>query len=146
MVYDIRHSVIPWICSGLLAVLSLATVFLSSAPLIPALLAGPLLALPLLSISFFSKGRLMGWGDGFFELSLGWLLGLSAGFTALILAVWTGALVGILLALVSQLSWKSRTSGFTMKSEIPFAPFLGFGCALVYFFHVDIFSTLSLFL
>jgi prepilin signal peptidase PulO-like enzyme (type II secretory pathway) len=79
----------------------------------------------------------MGWGDGFLEISLGLLLGLTAGLTALFVAFWSGALIGVVLLLVS----KNR---YTMRSEVPFAPFLILGCAVAYFLHVDIFSYLPL--
>ena len=99
----------------------------------------------------------MGWGDSAFELSLGWLLGTSAGLSALFLAVWSGALVGVLLLFLSarlnpletrstgaaKRSFFLSLTGFTMKSEIPFAPFLALGAALVFFFHVNFLSTLA---
>ena len=86
----------------------------------------------------------MGWGDSAFALSLGWFLGLDGAFTALALAVWSGAFIGLALIGVSQLSWKSRTGRFTMSSEVPFAPFLALGACVVYFFHVTFFSSFSL--
>jgi prepilin signal peptidase PulO-like enzyme (type II secretory pathway) len=101
-----------------------------------ALLAGPLLALPLTLISLVSKGRWMGWGDGALELSLGWMLGLTAGGSALMLAFWIGAAVGI-AALAAK-------KGLTMRSELPFAPFLICGALIAFFFHVDFLSSLPL--
>jgi prepilin signal peptidase PulO-like enzyme (type II secretory pathway) len=82
----------------------------------------------------------MGWGDSALELSLGWFLGLSLGLTAFMLAFWSGAFVGIVLLAASRLGF----FGYTIKSELPFAPFLVLGAALAYFFHVDFFSTISL--
>jgi leader peptidase (prepilin peptidase)/N-methyltransferase len=141
VVYDLRHLIIPWSCSIVLLVLTLLVVFSSGVPTTGALVAGPVLAFPLLFLSFVSRGRWMGWGDGTFELSLGWLLGLIPGAAALVLAVWSGAAAGVLLVLWAQRPWKYRTSQFTMKSELPFAPFLALGAAAVYFFHVDLFSS-----
>ena len=94
----------------------------------------------------------MGWGDSAFELSLGWLLGMAAGLTALMLAVWSGALVGLLLIGAQRVmrrftptpAFPKSLRGLTIKSEIPFAPFLAFGAALAYFFDVTFFSTLPL--
>lgn len=137
LIYDLRHTIIPWSCSILLAVLSLYNLLFVVPISTDALWAGPLLAFPLFLLSLVSKGRWMGWGDSALEISLGWFLGLSMGLTALMLAFWSGALVGILLILL-----KSR---FTMKSEIPFAPFLVFGAFITFFFHVDFFSTISYF-
>ena len=133
VVYDLRHFIIPWSCSGLLALLGLMYVW-SSGFDFWSFAAGPVLAAPLLLLSLVSGGRWMGWGDGALQLSLGWLLGLTAGLTALVLAFWIGAAVGI-AALLAQ-------KGYTMKSELPFAPFLVLGAGVAYFLHVDIFSTL----
>ena len=142
VVYDLRHSVIPWSASGILGVLTLVSLFVSFdtspvfifLPNIWSLLSGPILALPLVLLSSLSGGRLMGWGDPPLELSLGWLLGLTSGATALMLSFWIGALSGILLIIFKK--------GLTMKSELPFAPFLVVGALIAYFFHVDFFYTL----
>lgn len=143
VVYDIRHTIIPWSASMLLMLLSAVSLFVVfepglyvSYPSPIALLAGPLLASPLFLFSLVSRGRWMGWGDSGLELSLGWLLGLTSGLTALVLAFWFGAIVGITLILVKK--------GLTMKSEVPFAPFLVLGALVTHFFHVDFFSTLPL--
>lgn len=145
-IYDIRHTIIPQSCSILLAVLAVASLMVSFDTLQPlqpalwALLSGPVLALPLFLISLVSKGTWMGWGDSALELSLGWLLGIGAGLTALMLAFWSGAIVGILLLVASRLKFFR----YTIRSEIPFAPFLVLGAALAHFFHVNFFSTLYL--
>lgn len=135
VVYDVRHTVIPWSCSGLLAALAVVYLIAGHHTNPVDVAAGPALALPLFLLSLVSGGRWMGWGDGALELGLGWLLGLTAGLTAFILAFWSGALVGIALIFLSR--------GVTMKSEMPFAPFLILGAFVVHFFHVDFFSTLG---
>ena len=146
VVYDVRHTIIPWSCSGALAALALLSMVVSfdggihaAPPSLWMFLAGPVLAAPLFLISLISRGRWMGWGDSALELSLGWLLGLSTGLTAFMMAFWTGAAVGIALLAASRLGF----FGYTIKSEVPFAPFLVLGAALAYFFHVDFFSTIS---
>ena len=143
VVYDLRHTIIPWSTSITLAVLSLCTIFVPyvvalfshAHPVLPwwPFLAGPLLALPLFLLSLVSGGRWMGWGDAPLQLSLGWLLGLSGGATALLLAVWSGAAVGLLLIALSK--------RVTIRSERPVAPFLAFGALVVCFFHVNFFTT-----
>ena len=132
-VYDLRHKIIPWSASGVLAALALIQIFNFQFSIFN-LAAGPLLALPLFLISVVSGGRWMGWGDSALELGLGWLLGITAGLTALVLAFWIGAAVGIALTVARR--------GYTMKSEVPFAPFLIAGAALALFLDVDIFQTL----
>jgi leader peptidase (prepilin peptidase)/N-methyltransferase len=151
VVYDLRHGIIPWSASILLMVCSFISLFISfdgstilfHLPTLLALAAGPLCALPLFLLSLVSGGRWMGWGDSGLELSIGWMLGLAGGVSALFIAFWSGALVGIvLLGLANMPRLSPAAKGVTMKSEIPFAPFLILGCAAVYFFHVAIFSNI----
>lgn len=136
VVYDLRHMVIPWSASVFLMALALSPLILNPETSLSAILSGPLLAAPLFFISLVSRGRWMGWGDSGLALSLGWLLGPTAGLTALILAFWIGAAVGIALMLLKR--------RYTMKSEVPFAPFLACGACVAYFFHVDFFAASSL--
>ncbi len=135
VVYDLRHYIIPWSCSGLLALLGLVHVWTLGFDAW-SFAAGPLLAAPLLLLSLVSRGTWMGWGDGALELGLGWLLGLTMGLTGFILAFWVGAAVGIAVLILKK--------GYTMKSELPFAPFLVLGAGVAYFFHADFFSTLPI--
>ena len=86
----------------------------------------------------------MRWSDALIELSLGWLLGLGLGLSALVLGFWLGATVGIGL-LYTQRRWKYCTPRLTKRSEVPFAPFLALGAVFAYFIHIDFFSSISLF-
>jgi prepilin signal peptidase PulO-like enzyme (type II secretory pathway) len=133
IVYDIRHFIILWGTIFLTAALGALWVFATSGGLW-AWLAGPLLALPLFLISLATRGRGMGWGDGGLMLGIGWLLGPTLGLSALMYAFWLGAAVG------SVMLWRKK--GYTMKSELPFAPFIIGGAIVAYFFHVDLFATL----
>lgn len=143
VVYDLRHGIIPWSCSLFLIALALVNLGMTGHyGNLADVLAGPLLALPLFLISVVSRGAWMGWGDGVLELSIGWLLGLLAGATALMLAFWSGALVGLALMAFSRIGRRNAMLQFTMRSEVPFAPFLVFGAFLAHFFHVDFFSSL----
>lgn len=75
---------------------------------------------------FFSKGRAMGFGDVKLAPAISLFLGWPLGFLAALFSFWLGALYGILVLLIGK--------GMTMKSEIPFGPFLAAGAlmALVY--------------
>ena len=152
VIYDIKHTIIPWSCSGLLAALAFISLFIHfdtlavTVPGLWQLLAGPALALPLFLLSLVSRGTWMGWGDSALELSLGWFLGISMGATALMLGFWIGAFVGIALIGLSTLTRGRGFFGYTIRSEMPFAPFLVLGALLAHFFHVDFFSTLVPFL
>ena len=87
----------------------------------------------------------MGWGDSGLELSLGWLVAVSAGISAAIsaflLAFWIGAAVGLVLIVLARFLTPRGFFGYTIKSEIPFAPFLVLGALLAIFFHVDLFTS-----
>ena len=148
-VYDLRHMIIPWSASLSLLACAAVSLFLHGIFDVRALIAGVVLALPLFLLSLVSRGVWMGWADSLFELSLGMFLGFSAGFTALLLGIWSGAIIGVGIILYSKLTPTKRSregkAGLTIESEIPFAPFLAFGAALAFFFHVDFFSTLLLF-
>jgi len=141
-VYDLKHKIIPDLFVYSFIVLAFLNLFRISDFGFRILdqwdlLAGPILAAPFVLIWLVSRGKWMGLGDGKLVLGLGWFLGLYQGISAVILAFWIGAVVGILLLFL-----KGKT--FTMKSEIPFGPFLILGMLLVFFFQVDIFSLLSL--
>ncbi len=117
-------------------------------PTLTSLFSGPLVALPLLAISAFSRERAMGWGDGLFMLGFGWLLGLTGGFSALCIGVWTGAAAGVLM-IIWQKFFTVHTNHsvnddvrVTMKTRIPFAPFLALGAIAVYFLHANFLTAL----
>ncbi len=144
-VYDIRHKIIPDVLCLAFAVFALLGLFFIKGdalvvhmPSLSALLAGPALAAPFVLLWVFSRGRLIGLGDGKLALGLGFLLGISAGFAALMLSFWIGAVVGIALLLVHH-----AKKG--MKSEIPFGPFLALGTAIAFFASVNISTILSWF-
>ena len=155
-VYDFRYQELPNDALFMSGAVGLATVFVSCEAELcrrvePGLwdaLAGPLVALPLLAISGFSRERAMGWGDGLLMLGFGWLLGLTGGYSALFIGVWTGAIVGLLM--VAWDRWRAvhaegsanAYNKVTMKSRIPFAPFLTFGALAVYFFHANFLAIL----
>ncbi len=152
-VYDIRHKIIPnaFVYSFIiLSFLGLIFEILNLKSEILNLLAGPLLALPFAALWLFSKGKWMGLGDGKLTLGIGWLLGLSSGAAALILAIWMGAFYGILILAISNMERIKRhlfphTKTFTMKSEIPFAPFLILGTLFAFLYDISFADIQSLF-
>jgi leader peptidase (prepilin peptidase)/N-methyltransferase len=84
---------------------------------------------------FISKGRWIGFGDVKYCLGMGWLLGISGGFSALLLSFWMGALFGILLLL----------KGGLKNHQIPFAPFLVLGTLIAFLYNIDMGVISSLF-
>ncbi len=132
-IYDIRHMIIP---DGMLIVLGAAVLAWQVGglwgtwhALFMTLVAGPLVALPFFTLWLISKGQWMGLGDIKLALVMGWMLGLLGGFSALIFGVWAGALASLAIIGITRLV--SHRTGLTMKSEIPFGPFLVFGALLV---------------
>jgi prepilin signal peptidase PulO-like enzyme (type II secretory pathway) len=141
-VYDFKHKIIPDEFSFTFALLALLGLFVSvngiSIPTIWQLLAGPLIALPTALIYFVSKGEWMGLGDSKLFLGIGWMLGLSLGFSAFILSFWIGALVSISMLMLPN-------SKLKMKSQIPFAPFIIAATLFVFFTKVDVLGLSAIF-
>lgn len=141
-VYDIRHKIIPDNLVYTFVVLSLGSIFFNistfqlSIPTILSTFSGPILFTPFFLLWFLSKGRWMGLGDGKLAIGIGWFLGLYAGINSLLISFWSGALIGLFIVLISALY--SRGKGITIKSEIPFGPFLILGLLAVFFFEIDI--------
>ena len=82
----------------------------------------------------------MGFGDAKLAIGIGFLLGLSGGVSAVIMAFWLGALVGLGLVFYGRLVRLSRRYKYlTIKSEIPFAPFLIAGLVLNLLWEFNVF-------
>ncbi|MBI2627471.1 hypothetical protein HYW72_00915 [Candidatus Nomurabacteria bacterium] len=79
----------------------------------------------------------MGLGDAKLALGIGWFLGISSALSALVVAFWSGAIVGIILVIFSR---NRKIGRLGMKSEIPFAPFLVFGAFLAFIFGLNLFG------
>lgn len=154
-VYDFRTKLIPDVFSFTLAGLAFLSMFIDgSAFVLPnmwQLLAGPLLFLPFYVLWKVSDGRWLGLGDGKLALGIGWFLGLSLGGTAILFAFWIGAGVSLLILAWQKISrhfsktMQSKTTTeqtLTMKSEIPFGPFLVLGTLIVYILHFNLFTYL----
>ncbi|MFA6552211.1 MAG: prepilin peptidase [Candidatus Paceibacterota bacterium] len=111
------------------------------------LLAGPILALPFFLLWLFSGGRWIGLGDAKLALGIGWLLGLPLGLSSIILAFWVGAVASLLIIALSKISKYKAIHSFclslgvknpTMKSEMPFAPFLILAAVITFFWQIDV--------
>lgn len=137
-VYDLRHKVIPDKLAYPAAALALLSALIS--PGGPGdFAAGPALFAFFALLWLLSRGRAMGFGDAKLALSVGWLLGLAQGFSAIVLAFWIGAalsLPALLLSRKKPLSLGGKK--ITIKSEIPFAPFIVLGAWLSLVFSIDL--------
>jgi leader peptidase (prepilin peptidase)/N-methyltransferase len=147
-VYDIKHKIIPDKLSLLFALLAGAallfrwyigilpetfTSLLGNMPQWIDIAAGPLLALPFAVLWLLSGGRAMGFGDAKLTWGIGWFLGFTKGVTAVIFSFWIAFVPSLILLLLQRKS-------YTMKSEIPFAPFLVLGTLLVYALGINLFN------
>lgn len=146
--YDMRHTIIPDEWAYAAAALALALELASYTPVsvtdwLVTLIAGPTVALPLAALWFGTRGRGIGLGDAKLALSSGWLLGITYGLYAEMLAFVLGALVAVFVLLPSAyyrralascgLVRRASAASFTMKSEVPFGPFVAAGILYVWF-------------
>jgi leader peptidase (prepilin peptidase)/N-methyltransferase len=96
---------------------------------------------------FVSGGRWLGFGDVKLAIPLGLWVGPTAVFSFIVLSFWIGAAISLII-----LGWQKYERGkrrlhlsaetLTMKSAVPFAPFMIAGAVMVY---VTQFNVLSLF-
>lgn len=138
-IYDLRHKVIPDGLSYAAAVLAALTAYLTGSHALIDWLAGPILAAFFGALWLATRGRAIGLGDAKLALSIGLLLGAAGGFSAAVLAFWIGAAWGLFLILKS--AWNPLLRGgkrITIKSELPFAPFLILGTWAAAMFHPDL--------
>lgn len=79
---------------------------------------------------YVSRGRWIGFGDAKLAIPLAFVLGPYATFTFVVLSFWVGAAVSVVLLIVQALLKRGqhRLSKYgvtiTMRSEVPFAPFI----------------------
>lgn len=145
-VYDWRHKIIPDRFALLLVIVAITALFLKwyTGILLPGetkitgfplpvwleFAAGPFLAAPFAAVWFLSRGRAMGLGDAKLAAGIGWFLGFAGGLSALVLAFWLAFFPSLLLLFLPG-------KRFTMKSEIPFGPFLVLGTLVTYTWDVN---------
>ena len=152
VVYDLKHKIIPdspTYAFILLAVLSPAILGFFRWPaevigwqILLNLAGGLVILLFFFSLWYFSGERWMGFGDAKLGFGLGALLGLLGAINAVVLAFWLGALIGLTLIALNKVKMKQMRTfchHFSLKSEIPFAPFLVLGLVLSLFWNITIF-------
>jgi leader peptidase (prepilin peptidase)/N-methyltransferase len=147
-VYDLRHKIIPDVFSfsafGVSIAYALSTYVWDGGLSFGSLGAYDLPAGVIFYAGIYllwklSSGRLIGLGDAKLLLTIGTVLGLVYGLSAIFVSVWLGTIFVILIMLKGFLG---QTSGrITMKSEIAFGPFLILGFLIVYFTKMDVTST-----
>ena len=156
--YDVRHTIIPDELTAIIFVC--ACLFLglqyyelrAVQPILQSIFGGVLASGFFGALWAVSKGRWIGLGDAKLALPFGMMVGLSGVFGVVVLSFWVGA--GVSLSILGlqhilkggKISLLFLRTPLTMKSEVPFAPFLIVGFLLVHLYHVDIFTLTNVFI
>ena len=142
--YDVLHKILPDRFTILFAVVAGLGLFFVTGdtvalhtPSLQAIIAGLIIPAPFAFLWLVSKGKWMGFGDAKLSIGTGLLLGLSAGIASVLLAFWIGAFYGVLHIVWSRIRGHKHIS---LKSTIPFGPFLILGACIVFFSGLDLAS------
>lgn len=148
--YDIYHMIIPDELVVIVGAIASVIVFYQFdwqwLVFGESILAGLIASLTFGGLWLYSRGRWVGLGDAKLAFPLGMLVGLSEVFSLVVFSFWIGALLSVLILLIQagfrknrgQKHLRFKAGNLTMKSEIPFAPFLIFAFVLVFFYHGDV--------
>lgn len=149
--YDLKHFIIPdsFLISLFIFSILHNSLFVIHNSFFPAsylssLASGLVLALPFLIIFLVSRGRWLGFGDVKYIAVIGFLLGPVQGVSAVILSFWIGAAFSVialsLQRIKTHIDLPLLRSGLTIKSEVPFGPFLSVGTVLSFYLNIDLFQ------
>ena len=137
-IYDTKHKIVPNPLVYSFIAISFFGMFITrDVVLINDILAGPIIALPFFLIWLLSKGRLMGFGDIKIIFGMGFFLGLYGAIAGVLLSFWIGAVVIFFVTIL-------RKAKVTLKTEIPFAPFLITGTLIALLFGISFMDIVSL--
>ena len=149
-IYDLKHFIIPDSFLAALFLLSFLhnSLFIIHNSFFYSLLqftaSGLILAIPFLLIFLISKGAWFGFGDVKYIVVLGFFLGFAQGLSAVILAFWIGAVFSLialsLKRLAPHINLPLLRNNLTIKSEIPFGPFLSLGTIASFCWNIDLFQ------
>jgi leader peptidase (prepilin peptidase)/N-methyltransferase len=145
-VYDLQHFIIPDSLTIALTALAISLIayryFLVQTDLLDLLLTTflfPLLASAFLFLLWFiSKGTWLGFGDVKLIFPLGLLVGPASVFSLVVLSFWVGAVISLIIIAYNKYGRGKEhlhliSQQLTMKSEVPFAPFLVVSCLIILF-------------
>lgn len=155
-VYDVAHFIIPdvltvalTIAAFFLQIQALSTTGWQSEPFLLDTFAAVAGGVFFLFLWVLSKGQWLGFGDVKLALPLGWLVGWELVFSFIVLSFWIGAAVS--LGIIGLQMWQRRgkaalqkqQAGLTMKSAVPFAPFLVGSAVVVLFTRFNVLDLFS---
>ena len=135
VLYDLRHTVVPFSLSTLLMGIGGITAYVMADDLHA--LGGTLITAGVIALGFFlmhvlSSGRWMGLGDAPIALALSLIAGRYS-LTGLLFSFWIGAAIGIFILVLAP-------RGHRMGIEVPFVPFLAAGYLLAFFTQWNLFG------
>jgi leader peptidase (prepilin peptidase) / N-methyltransferase len=152
LAYDLRHTIIPdeWVAIASLFAALIALAGLRQGggidDILVRLVAAAIGALFFGGLWYLSEGRWVGLGDAKLAIPLGILVSWPQVISALVLSFWLGAALSVSILGAQRLLKRGQgrlrfaSSSLTMKSEIPFAPFLIAGFLLTHFLAFDAFA------
>lgn len=154
-VYDLYHFIIPDAFTVALTVVASVMIgyqfflgSLTSEEILWQVGASLLGAAFLLLLWLISKGQWLGFGDVKLAIPLGLLVGTEQVFSLIVLSFWLGAAISLLIiawGYVKRGKAGLQKSGqtLTMKSAVPFAPFMVASAILVLFLQFNVLSLFS---
>jgi prepilin signal peptidase PulO-like enzyme (type II secretory pathway) len=153
-VYDFNHFVIPDFLTAILtgvAVLVLAYELLAGGSVMTTLytiLAASGAAGFYYLLWAISKGQWLGFGDVKLAFPLGLIVAPTEVFSVVVLSFWVGAAVSLILLGIGKLGRGKLALRFfrlnlTIKSVVPFAPFMIAGCLIVLFTNFNVLTLFS---
>lgn len=140
VLYDLRHKLVPEYF--LYAFVALSVIMMgiryvdTSNPL--EFITPFLLSLPSLLLYYITKKRGIGLGDVILFSGIGMFLGVEQSLAALVISVWSGALVGIALQVYNS-------KQYSMKYALPFVPFMIGATFFVLFTDTTVWTLANLF-
>jgi prepilin signal peptidase PulO-like enzyme (type II secretory pathway) len=154
-VYDIYHMVIPdeFVIGATLVALASELYLLSMGKNVYAfgwdIVAALLASLFLLMLWRVSKGTWIGFGDVKLVVPLAIMVGASSVFSLVVLSFWVGAIIGLLIMAYQKIRERGQphlrllSRQLTMKSAVPFAPFLIIAYLIIYLYQIDVVALLT---
>jgi len=156
-VYDMRHMVIP--NEFVIGLFAFAAVYLgyevyvtsSWMTLLPHIAGAVASSLFYGSLWVISKGRWIGLGDAKLAFPLCMMLTLPEAFSFVVFSFWIGAFISVVILGVQKVLQSGKhhlrilSAPLTMKSEVPFAPFMILAFVIVFFQHHNVLSLMSSF-
>lgn len=142
-VYDLKHKIVP--NGAVYTMLAIGIIQHLYILYMPIVYTGLILFFLFFSLWFFSKGRFIGFGDVKIMLATGLFFIPIVSTSGLILSFWIGALYSLLAILTQKLGLNLGSKKLTIKSEVPFVPFMFLGFFIAFWFGFDFLSLSTFF-